>query len=764
MDIRLHMIIQWQELPGDRNHDKDYPPIERILDFDISTDEVIVINIFDKHAFPFLRSYNQLIQSHKNGTLALREDDPFAAVVVPEGKIKSKHKEYRDAAWEDMASLLEYEDAEFMLHSWKRGPLVKAHSRNSVRPNKMGKVVRLSVTTIEKRLRLWWQSGRRKNAYLPNFNKCGGPGKKRLADTPQIDESHHKVGRRSALALSKGRIKTGVGVRITRDIHRRFELGLKRFYSTPEKRSLKKAFDLTIQKYFAVDYEIVNGNPVPVIPSEDERPTFNQFYYWYENGRNDEKEKRAREGDIEFELKSRRLLGNSKQMGFAPGSLYQIDATIPNIYLVSEFDTTRIIGRPVLYNCIDVFSAALTGLYLLLEGPSWIGAMLALDSVTMNKVAYCAEYGIEITEDEWPCEGLPTGILADRGEFEGYNANTLVNAFGMRIHNTGVWRADWKGLVERSFGIAEERVVKFTPGYVPPIGRSRGDPDYALRAALTPNDFRQLMICHALDYNMNHYLKGYRKNQFMVADHVPLYPLELWNWGIRCRGGLLATPDQDIVRLNLLPRRQATVTARGIHLFGELYYTCDLALQQGWFERARIRGEWRIEIAHHPRTTDYIYLPLNNGAKLVRCYRTPASMNLPARDWYDAMDYHVLEQASYQASETRRLQSSAKLQAQKDAIVSKAVERNRAGLAAAGPMSKRSRRGSIRENRASEKQVESNQNTWLLGGEIAKADKTRKVLKGAPETSELDNEYVPPSSKINRIGELLEKEWGKDER
>jgi len=664
------MLIQWQDLPGEDIHAEDCPPIERILAFDISTDEVIVINIFDKNAFPILRSYQQIIQAYQSKALSIRQDDPFAKLAIPEDKIKSKHRKDRDAAWKDMAPLLEHENAELLLYPWKRGPLVKAHSKNTVRPNKWDKVVRLSVVTINKRLRLWLQSGRRKNAFLPNFDNCGAPGKPRLAEIPQVDESHHKVGRRSALAISKGRTDTGVGVRMTADIYRKFELGLNRFYKTPEQRTLRDVFDLTIQKYFAVDYEIVDGNPVPVIPSEDNRPTFDQFYYWYENVRNDEKEKRAREGDIEFELTSRRMLGDSTKLGFCPGSLYQIDSTILNIYLVSEIDRTRIIGRPVLYNCLDVFSVALTGICMLLEGPSWFGAMLALDNVAMNKVAFCAEYGIEITEAEWSCEGLPTGLLADRAEFEGYNADTLVNSFGIRVHNTGVWRADWKGLVERSFGITHEKVVKFTPGYVPPMGRARGDPDYALRAALTPNELRKLLICHALDYNMNHYLKGYRKNDFMVADHVPLYPLELWNWGIRSRGGLLTKWDQDIVRLNLLPRRQATVTARGIHLFGENYYTCDLALRQGWFERARMRGEWKIEVAHHPRTTAYIYLPFD-GTKLVRCHRTPASMNLPARDLYDAMDYHVLEQASYQASETRRLQSGAKLQAQKEGFAHK---------------------------------------------------------------------------------------------
>ncbi len=85
---------------------------------------------------------------------------------------------------------------------------------------------------------------------------------------------HHKVGRRSALAVTRGRIDSGIGVRMTADIYRKFELGLNKFYKTPEQRTLKQAFELTIQKYFAIDFEIVNGQPASVVPPEDRNTRF----------------------------------------------------------------------------------------------------------------------------------------------------------------------------------------------------------------------------------------------------------------------------------------------------------------------------------------------------------------------------------------------------------------------------------------------------------------------------------------------------------
>jgi len=216
------------------------------------------------------------------------------------------------------------------------------------------------------------------------------------------------------------------------------------------------------------------------------------------------------------------------------------------------------------------------------------------------------------------------------------------------------------------------------------------------------------------------------------------------------------------VRLNLLPRKLVSVTARGLHFAGDLYYECDTALRENWFVKARNRGQWKIETAYDPRTTKQIYLPLNDSSQLEVCRRTLASQNLPALDCHDAMDYYALERAAYQVSETRRLNSSAVLQAQKDAIVGEATERTQAAKAAVGSTSKRARRGGIRQNRAAEKQTERDRTQWPLG----KPDSTAaEAVDGSTpvETIIPAQQYIPASSKLARIDALLDQEWSKDE-
>ena len=49
---------------------------------------------------------------------------------------------------------------------------------------------------------------------------------------------------------------------------------------------------------------------------------------------------------------------------FGPGSRYQIDATPADVYLLSSINTDKVIGRPVVYAVIDVYSRLVVGIYM----------------------------------------------------------------------------------------------------------------------------------------------------------------------------------------------------------------------------------------------------------------------------------------------------------------------------------------------------------------------------------------------------------------
>ena len=74
-------------------------------------------------------------------------------------------------------------------------------------------------------------------------------------------------------------------------------------------------------------------------------PTFRQYYYWFKKNENTELDIKIRKGEKEFELKHRSLLSNSTIEAPGPGFRFQIDATVADLYIVSEVDRSKIIIR-----------------------------------------------------------------------------------------------------------------------------------------------------------------------------------------------------------------------------------------------------------------------------------------------------------------------------------------------------------------------------------------------------------------------------------
>jgi len=728
MNLYVNMLLEWYDEQAKAH-------IERILWIDPSRTDVATIEINDPKALPKWQKCKDLENVIGNQEARFLEVDPYAELLRPENTIPEHYRQHRDDAWDVIESIVKSEN---VFDPRVRGPLVEEAVKRSG----------CSKATIYGYLRRYWQGGQTKNALLPLFDKRGGKGKERKSDG-------QKRGRPSKLSQVT---KTTLGVNVNADIKKKFQRGIKTFYENQNGRTLKDTYQLTLERFFHKGYETRDGVLVPVLPPATELPSFAQFRYWYEKERDISQETIAREGKRRFNLSHRAVLGDSTQMAFGPGSIYQIDATIGDIYLVSFLDRNRIIGRPVIYIIIDTFSRMITGLSVSLEGPSWLGAMLALENATTDKVAFCKEYGVEINPEDWPCHHLPEAMLADRGELEGYNADNLVNALNIRVSNTPPYRADWKGIVERNFRLINDTTIHWIPGAVKRT-RERGDKDYRLDAVLDLQQFRKLMVLCVLEHNKDHQMNWYRMDEFMIQDNVEPYPVDLWNWGIQNRSGHLRQMTPDIVRLNLLPTAEASVTARGIYYKG-LYYTCELALREQWFVKARMQGRWKVSIAYEPRSLDIIYLRLNESRHLEVCQLTEADQRFKGRDWHEVMDYFEEQKQAQEIANTRQQQSKATFHAQLEHLVLEATEQTEKHQIG---QSKRSRLKDIRENRKLERENERDAGAWKLGNEELPPQPGQVIsLPSVPQSEDNDDGYVAPPKPIDKLRKLREKKWKND--
>ena len=345
-----------------------------------------------------------------------------------------------------------------------------------------------------------------------------------------------------------------------------------------------------------------------------ELPTLGQFRYFYGREYHFTDTLPCRVSAVDFAKDFRPLSSTSTTEALGPGYRYQIDATIADIYLVSEHDRSLIVGRPVVYMVIDVFSRMVVGMYVGFEGPSWVSAMVALANTVADKVEYCRQYSVEIDASDWPVKGLPDVVLADKGELNGTKVEAFSQAFGVRIENAPARRGDAKGIVERYFRTVQERFKPYASGVVEDTtSRKRGGHDYRLDASLTLPEFTQIIIAGILYHNNFHTLSKYDRTSGMPGD-LPAIPVMLWNWGLASLTGRLRTAPEELVWINLLPHESATVSELGIRLFG-CFYTCQEAIREGWFHRGQGRRPTGVTVAYDPRSADHIYLRPSNSLK-----------------------------------------------------------------------------------------------------------------------------------------------------
>jgi hypothetical protein len=555
--------------------------IERVLWVDPSNTYLVTIDsdIQHRNARPIIRQIADLERDLHSGVIMHLEQDPYQNIYQSDDAFPPAYLEKREESWGLVKTILSKVEAPGMLFDPHiLGPIISEIHKDT------GK----AKTTLYRLLRYYWQKGQVENALLPNFDLCGAPGKIRKSGSA-------KRGAPSKDALEKG-MPTGVNVDDT--VKEFFRQGVQLYYETRECKTQKEAFLRTLMKFFAIDEKECDGIKVPVLPLKEKLPTENQFRYWYYREYHPVRAIVKREGEHAYNVNNRAALGSLKLKVFGPGSIYIIDATVGDIYLVSEMDRNRIIGRPVIYVIIDVFSGLIVGMSVSLEGPSWLGAMQALENMTLDKVAFCKEYGRTIQPGQWPSAHIPHSILADRGELLSPRIEKFMKKFHVSVANTAPYRPDWKGELEHQFCLLNDTVIHWQPGAV--RKREPGRPDYRLDASLTLRGFRRLLIDYVIEHNTTREVNETHINPGVVADGISPYPCELWKWGIKNCSGILRKESLESIRLALMPDDTAWVTRDGIH-FGKLHYTCKLAEQEDWFGAVR-RGKpsWPVPISNCP--------------------------------------------------------------------------------------------------------------------------------------------------------------------
>ncbi len=690
---------------------------EKIRIISIDNEFVYTVELEQTTSMPKREFIQSLVQSIEAKKL-IKVKDPFIRI-IDEKELSDLQVKKRDDDWQ------------VICRYWEKNKTEILEKKSRVRMFEIiSKEEGLSVPKIKKLFSRFWERGMNKNSLLPDYINSGARGKERkLSDA--------KVGRPKKPNYYG---ESAEGINITSDVKRHFDISVNKYYRSKNKISLKETYTLMLRDFYSDSYK-VNGEIQYRIWDSSRIPTYYQFYYWFKKKENIQKDIIFRESEKEFNLNNRALLSNSKQETDGPGTRFQVDATIADVYLVSSLNRNRVIGRPIVYAIIDVFSRMVTGIYVGLEGPSWMGAMMTLDNMIEDKVEYCRKYGIEISENQWPCKHLPEIIIADRGEFEGFSVENLINNLNIKIENTSPYRGDLKGIVERSFRTTNEKIKHKTPGAILKEFRKRGDRDYRLDATLTLEEFTKIYINIVLNHNSK-IIDKYPIEKEMIADEITPTPINLWNWGIKNRKGRLKTVDREILRLNILPKGKASVSRAGIRFKG-LYYSSDKAVKEQWFINLKVRN---IEIVYDPRSVDKIYIPSENGLDYDECYLIDTS-----KQYKDC----ILEEIIFNeelASELKdkeireQNQNNIDLENEIEKIVKEAQKAKEKELDYSESANKKLK--GIKRNRTVEKEVNRVAESFDIGKSVYVSDTESKIVSFPNVEDKIDNNQSSAKSKL----------------
>ncbi|MDA2239535.1 transposase [Bacillus cereus group sp. Bc222] len=573
MNLFVNMVLEEVEWDGEK---KEY---YRILWIESNYKTLVWMNLSNEKAMPQYEQVKFVLEQIDEGILIVTKEDPYTCIHT-EDNLTEEQKNKLEENWIIISSLVTQDSQLDIFNPKERGKLVQGLVEKGY-----------TKPTIYKWLKKYWRYGQQKMALFPDYQKRGGKGKDK------------KMGDKKMGVPRKAKEIFGEGKNITEEMKEKIRKEYVKHYVNDKKASLKQAYYNFLYENFSRK-QIINGIEHIVLNQHVFFPSFDQFKYWGKKLTDNNNVKRKRIGEWQYNLTQREILATSNAYVFGPGSVFQIDSTPADIYLVSSINPNIIIRRPHLYFVVDVFSRLIVGFHVDTRPASLAAAKLALYCTGANKMDYCKKIGVEIGEEEWPSEHMPFSLVADRGELRSKAVEALEGFLNIHVANTPAYRPELKGIVERALGMVQQKAKALIPGYVDKDFGIRGSDDYRLDAVLNIEDFRKYIIEFIRKHNQS-VLQTYELSKEMIRDNVLPIPINLWRWGITHQSGLLHKVQINQLKYSCMTLDKAKVTGKGV-IFKKMKYFSKEFQDKGWF--AFSRGKVKtIDIVYDARDMTYIY-------------------------------------------------------------------------------------------------------------------------------------------------------------
>jgi putative transposase len=507
----------------------------------------------------------------------------------------------RDLRWSRIKDIVNSPD---ILAPRTRGPLLKKHAAT----------IGVSDKTLRANLRQWWVGGQTPDALLGTYFRSGRievttPGA--LAITEKSPNGTFTYVFAPAKTNARGRRPKDGGYKplaMSADVRRIVLDVARKFYENDASKSVRGATTVVLNKLFSLYDEngvaLRDKDDKAVLKNPGHRPSFDQIRYLLSKAMVISITHKRRNGAADYENNHAPATGSVLDDCLGPGDVYEIDATIIDVYIVAKANRRVIIGKPTLFLIIDRWSRLIVGFYITLENPSWNEATQAILSISGDWEAVCKRLGVTYSASDWPAVGaMPNRFFGDRADMITYASDALCDGVAVQVTNAPALMSSCKPIAESGFLTTHVPLKESAPGYEPPTNPfKRRAKKFHKDASMTLDEIAATYLRIVIAHNRME-KSGYQASAEEIMQNLPCTPKAIWTRGIAERMGSIARMPVDLLRRKLMPRDTATVKVDGIHFRDCIYKSAELG---EWCTRASLRGSFQVPVAYTPNLVDKI--------------------------------------------------------------------------------------------------------------------------------------------------------------
>lgn len=401
------------------------------------------------------------------------------------------------------------------------------------------------------RIRLWFFTylvfGQTKWALMPRLDGCG--------KWDRSEKTNKKLGRPSGQGQNHG-------YPITPDMKEKILTAFSKHSRVDKTKddiygdSLRKTFGCrTRQGSAGKEFYHPDGEPYP---------SFNQFWNWVQRLTNPSALAQAMKGPSAARAKSGDI-GSFAQMIGNLNQRLEFDGYYPE-EKISGFIEGAPLDSFCVVRAVCALSGAVVGIGFARGRESLEAYRMALFCIAIGKVKYCKLFGMNIKSEEWPCEGLSSQMIFDRGP-------------GVHIDVSGA--KEWLGRLEIT--PTHSGQSKATVESSHPRDKKFKDQQAHVHSGLNLVEMSRREIRRVIKDNETSDASD-RMDEDMWLEGFSPTPLNVWKYhdALGRNHGIKMSPE-EAVREFLTPM-PAVIREKGVYLFGRKYNSKGLT-DTGVFDR-----------------------------------------------------------------------------------------------------------------------------------------------------------------------------------